>query len=70
MRQFKRSHMQPNNFYGRFSLLQSRRDRGFLENGGEVSYIALMELKPKGQRYWILRDMFARLGQLVIVKLL
>lgn len=68
MRQFKRSHMQPNNFYGRFSRLQSRRDRGFLENSGKVSHIVLMELKPKGQRYWILRDMFARLGQLVIVK--
>ena len=68
MRQFKRSHMQPSNFYGRFSRLQSRRDRGFLENSGEVSHIAMMELKPKGRRYWILRDMFVRLGQLAIVK--
>lgn len=68
MRQFTRNYqLQPHNFYGRFSRLQSRRDRSFLANGGTVAFIALSELKPRGQRYWILRDLLERVGGLAIV---
>lgn len=68
MRQFAQNYpSQPLSFYGRFSRLQSRRDRGFLANGGTVAFIALSELKPRGQRYWILRDLFERIGGLAIV---
>lgn len=67
MRQFKRYfHAQPHNFYGRFSRLQARRDRQFLENGGVVPFIALNNIH--GQRYWIVRDMFERFNMLTVVR--
>lgn len=57
---------QPHNFYGRFSRLQSRRDRSFLENGGSVAFLALNSLH--GQRYWTVKDMFERFNMITIVR--
>lgn len=56
-------------YYGRKGVLtQGRKDRRFLANGGLVSFIALSELRPTGQRYWVLRDMFERISGLVVVR--
>lgn len=47
---------------------QSLKDRIFLRNGGTVAFLVFNELRPHGPRYWALRDMFERFGQLAVVR--